>query len=69
MRPVLILGPELCAGEMTKHGSHSNFAPAPWRTKVELETVVFDVLIPSIALDREISAWAWLRVAMEVLTV
>lgn len=51
MVPVLVLGPKLGLGEVTENSSHGHLASAPWLTKVELESVVLDVLVWGIGLN------------------
>lgn len=50
MEPVFVFMAKLCAGEMAKDGCHGHLASTPWWAKVELETVVLDILVPSVTL-------------------
>jgi hypothetical protein len=53
--PLLIVTRELDSCEMALDGRHGDIAMAPWRAKVKVESVIFNVLVAGVALWRVIS--------------
>ena len=53
--PVLDLWTKFSGSKMARYASHDNLTISPWRTKVECERIVFDILIPSVGLERRFS--------------
>jgi hypothetical protein len=51
--PVLVAWAKLRASEMSSDSRHGHFTSSPWRAKVEFETVVLDVFVASITLNKE----------------
>lgn len=56
MLPVVVLGRELCLGEMTKNSCHGHLTSAPWLAKVKLKAVVLDVFVLRCVLRNIVSA-------------
>ena len=53
--PILDLWPKFSGSQMTWYTSHDDMAVTPWWSEVEGKGIVFDILVPSVGLERSFS--------------